>query len=131
LPVKQQGKHLTLREAGSLDIRLLIVEPDEEVLDSHLAFFRRATKFSLESAKEFNDWKHKYVLFVPHVMLLEPAFPEGPEILDQVEVPVVVLSRLSNDQKLRTHPSVSEYYVKPQSLAEIGKSIERLATSSR
>ena len=66
-------------------------------------------------------------MFDPHVLLLEPACPGGIDILDQTEVPVVVLSRLSTDQELRSHASVSEYYVKPQPLAKIGKKIEELA----
>jgi hypothetical protein len=111
-------------------IRLLIVEPDEEVLESHLAFFQRTTDFELESAGDSKDCIEKLIVFVPHVLLLEPALPSGLIILDQAEMPVVVLSRLSNDLQLRSHPSVSEYYVKPKPLAEIGQRILELATST-
>ena len=115
---------------NQLEIKLLIVEPDDEVLDSHLAFFNRATDFEIESAMDADECIEKFIVFVPHVLLLEPAFPSGLTILDQAVVPVIVLSRLSNDLKLRTHPSVFEYYVKPKPLAKIGQRIRELAIST-
>ena len=108
-------------------IRLLIIEPDEEVMESHLSYFHRTTNFVIESAVDADVYFERFQVFLPQVLILEPAMPDAIAILDHVEVPVIVLSRFCGDEALRSHPAVARYFVKPKSLVEIRDVIEELA----
>lgn len=108
-------------------IRLLIIEPDEEVMESHLSYFHRTTDFVIESAVDADVFFERVHVFLPQVLMLEPAMPDAIAILDHVEVPVIVLSRFKGDDALRSHPAITEYFVKPKSLVEIRDTIEELA----
>lgn len=110
-------------------IRLLILEPNEDVLESYVAYFVRTTDFNLDSTTNGRECLSKIENFRPDMLMLEPALPGGLAriILSSVEVPVIVLSRFDSDETLRGHPSVCEYYVKPKRLSELVIRVQQIA----
>ena len=119
-------------------IRVLILEPDEELLDSFKSFFRRVTDFDVRFTACGEKCIEQLRSFSPHVLLMEPALPLGmaQKVLDGISesdgrpfVPVLVLTRFSCDTTA-DHPSVKACLVKPQSLSMILDAIRRLAAEA-
>ena len=116
-------------------VRLLILEPDEELLESFRAYFERATDFELRLTGNAEDCIEQLRSFVPQVLLMEPVLAPGvaQQILDAVSdscdgpfVPVLVLTKHSRHAAV-DHPSVKEFFVKLQSLSIISNTVRRLA----
>ena len=118
-----------------MGIRVLILEPDEQLLESFQTYFAQMTDFEVQVTTRGDDCVEKLRRFRPDVFVMEPALKSGTAqmILDGIDdapdvpyVPVLVLTRFSRIEAAN-HPSVVEYLVKPQSLADITESIRRLA----
>ena len=119
-------------------IRVLILEPDEELLDSFKSYFCRATDFDVRFTARGEDCISQLQRFSPHVLLMEPVLPPGmaQKVLDAIGergdrpfVPVLVLTRYSCSTAA-DHPSVKQCLVKPQSLNMISDAIRRLAAEA-
>ena len=116
-------------------VRLLILEPDEELLESFRGYFERATDFEVRLTGNALDCIEQLRSFVPQVLLMEPVLPPGvaQQIFDAVAescelpvVPILVLTKHSR-HAAANHPSVKEFFVKPHSLSIISDTIRRLA----
>ena len=118
--------------------RVLILEPDEGVLFAITAYLQRTTDFECESATSGEQCIDKLERFRPDVLIMEPSLPceSSGRVLDaiadasdRVYLPVLVLTRLNRDPRQELHTSISEYLVKPQSLAKVVDAIRRLTSS--
>ena len=119
-------------------VRLLILEPDDELLESFRGYFQRATDFEVRLTGNAEDCIKQLRSFVPQVLLMEPVLAPGvaQQILDAVSdscdgpfVPVLVLTKHSR-HAAADHPSVKEFFVKPQSLSMISDAIRRLVAEA-
>ena len=112
-----------------MSIRLMICEPDEQLRERYISYFKRATDFEWESASDVNQCLLKKRRFGPNVIILEPEFPSEAtfNFLDKAGAPVLVLSRFRDQEAIELHPAVFEYFVKPKSLSDIVIAIERIA----
>ena len=141
VPAATWARHsLKLAEVSAsipVTVRLLILEPDEELLESFRGYFERATDFEVRLTANAKDCIEQLRSFVPQVLLMEPVLPPGvaQQILDAVSescdvpyVPVLVLTKHSR-HVAADHPSVKEFFVKPQSLSIISDTIRRLAAA--
>jgi DNA-binding response OmpR family regulator len=137
-----QSRSLTHLLPGMLPMatRVLIVEPDEDVLFAITEYFRRTTDFDCESTTSGQQCIDKLEAFGPDVLIMEPSLPceSSGRVLDaiasasdRVYLPVLVLTRLNRDPNQELHTSISEYLVKPQSLAKVVEAIRRLTSSIR
>lgn len=111
-----------------MGIRVLIVDPDESLLDSYRDYLT-AHGFEVETESAGAHALSKLQAWKPDALVLEPDIPDGwgEEILDQLRehpeqrrLPVLILSR--RDRKVIAFP-VLEYYVKPMSMGELAHSI--------
>lgn len=118
--------------------RVLVLEPDTELLESFRTYFERATDFDVRLTACGEVCISELRDFSPHVLVMEPALPPGmaQQVLDAVgasrERPVVsvlVLTRYTRDVAM-DHPCVTSCLIKPQSLRCISNSIRQLATES-
>lgn len=111
-------------------IRLLFVEPDEDVGLGYMCYFSRTTEFELQLCGDSNECFTLLKSFSPQVMVLEPELPcrSATQILDRVDVPVVVLTRMLDLSKWQDHPAIDECHQKPKRLAELVESVRRLAS---
>jgi DNA-binding response OmpR family regulator len=118
--------------------RVLILEPDEDVLLAITAYLQRTTDFDCESVTSGQQCIEMLEQFRPDVLIMEPSLPceSSGKILDVIAsaadrtyLPVLVLTRLSRDPTQELHSSISEYLVKPQSLAKVVDAIRRLTSS--
>ena len=121
-----------------MTVRLLILEPDKELLESFRVYFERATDFEIRLSGNAEDCIEQLRSFSPQVLLMEPVLAPGvaQQMLDAVSnsydqpfVPVLVLTRHSS-HAAADHPSVKEFFVKPQSLSMISDTIRRLAADA-
>ena len=119
-------------------IRVLILEPEEALLDSFKCYFDKQIEFDTRYTGQGQECIDLLASFVPHVLLLEPALPAGmaQRILDAVSdsdcqpcVPILVLTKFGRHSSA-SHPSVKEFFVKPQLLSSIAATIRRLAAES-
>ena len=110
-----------------MKIHVLVVEPDESLLEAHHAYLS-AQGFQLAEACTGPDAMSKLDTRQPDVLLLETDLPDswGERILDYVRrqpeesrVPVIVLSR--RDPVPLSYP-VQQYFVKPTSMSELARS---------
>jgi DNA-binding NarL/FixJ family response regulator len=117
-----------------MTIRVLVLEPDEPLLESFRTYFERVPDFRVHYTSSGEECISLLHSFCPHVLLMEPALPGGvaDRILDAIGddgrrmfVPVLVLTRFSSREPV--HPMVKEFLVKPQSLGRITDAIRRLA----
>jgi DNA-binding response OmpR family regulator len=111
-----------------MSIRVLIVDPDESLLDSYRDYLT-AHGFEMESASTGSEGLSKLRTWKPDALVLEPDMPDdwGEKILDQLRqhpeqhcVPVLILTR--RDREVIVYP-VREYHVKPLSMGELAHSI--------
>ena len=119
--------------------RVLILEPDEDVLFVITEYLRRTTDFDCESATSGQQCIDMLDRFRPDVLVMEPSLPcdSSGQILDAIAsapgrpyLPVLVLTRLNRDPTRELHSSISEYLVKPQSLDKIVDAIRRLTSAN-
>ena len=121
-----------------MSTRVLILEPDQVLLESFTAHFSHFTEFDVRYTVDVDECISLIRSFRPDVLLLEPALPTGAAetILECVAgstegpvVPVLVLTNRPNwiDD---THSSIHELHVKPQSLRLIADRIRTLAQKS-
>ncbi len=116
--------------------RVLIVEPDEPLLNSYRECLSRRG-FKVTTATNGPDALRSLSEFAPHVLLLEPDLPNGwgDRLLSLMReeprvpcVPVVVLTR--RDHKAFEYP-VLEYHVKPFSMTRLANAIRNAAVLIR
>lgn len=121
-----------------MTMRVLILEPDEELLSEMLAYIRRTTDFDCEAASTGEQCIDRLDEFRPDVLVLEPSLPDesSDRVLDAVArsshcavLPVLVLTRMSHDALTKDHELISEYLIKPQALNDIVETIRRLAVN--
>ena len=113
-----------------MSIRVLLVDPESDLLDNYRRFLTREG-FDVQTAADGLDCLAKLRGWTPDVLVLEPDMPNGTgkEILDEVSnhsTEVIILSRL--DRGSMTYP-VREYHVKPFSMAELANSIRATASA--
>lgn len=116
-------------------IRVVILEPDQELLESFRAYFSRFTEFDVRYSVNGDECISLIDSFRPHVLLLEPALPSGvaEAILEKVgsstDGPVLPVLVLTNRPSWvdSNHPSIQELHVKPKSLRVIADRIRMLA----
>lgn len=115
-----------------MTIRLLILEPDRDLLELFETFFSRLDDFEVRYSSTGEECEALIKAFRPDVLLLEPAMPRGvaESILEMVGgstdssvVPVLVLTNRPN---WIDHPSINELVIKPESLRNIAKRIRRI-----
>ncbi|MCP4784813.1 MAG: response regulator transcription factor [Fuerstiella sp.] len=118
-------------------IRVLILEPDEDVLSEIEAYFRRMTDFDCVGVTSGRRCIDSLESFRPDILVMEPSLPceSAGRILDAVGdapgracLPVLVLTRRSCDPNQKSHKAVAEYLIKPQSLADVVDTIRQLAS---
>ena len=118
--------------------RVLILEPDEDLLAEIVAYIRRTTDFDCEGTSTGEQCIKEVSRFQPHILVLEPSLPDessDPVLdavansLDRAVLPVLVLTRMSHAPDETNHESIAEYLIKPQALADVVGTIRRLASS--
>ncbi|MEL7500194.1 MAG: hypothetical protein AAFN77_21530 [Planctomycetota bacterium] len=107
-------------------IRLLMVDPDLQVIESHLRYFNRMDDFEVDGAHDFPTYEELVRQFLPDVLLLEPLMNGGIRILEQTDVPIVVLTRRNDEETIHEHPRVKEYFVKPTSLIVVATCVRQI-----
>jgi DNA-binding response OmpR family regulator len=112
--------------------RVLIVEPDESLLESYRTCLSRRG-FKVATATNGPDGVRSLSNFAPHVLVLEPDLADGwgDKMLTMMRddprvpcVPVVILTRW--DRRASKYP-VREYFVKPCPMTRLVSAIRRAA----
>ncbi|MCP4192529.1 MAG: response regulator transcription factor [Planctomycetaceae bacterium] len=121
-----------------MPLRLLLLEPEQELLESFESCFNGLTDIDVRYASDVEGCIELLESFHPDVLVLEPALPRGAgeAILQAIgqttEGPVAAVLVLTNRRNWidENHPSIHEYYVKPQSLRMIADRVRKLAAES-
>ena len=118
-----------------MPIRVLILEPDQELLESFKAYLSRFAEFDVRYSVDGAECISLIHSFRPDILLLEPALPSGVAeailenvggLTDEPVVPVLVLTNRPSWVD-SNHPSIQELHVKPKSLRVIADRIRMLA----
>ena len=121
-----------------MPVRIVILEPDVDLLESFRDYFETSIKFETRLTTSGEECLELLTKFRPDVLVLEPVLPTGvaDRILEAVKetpgrpyVPILVLTRFSTHASAE-HPAVKGFLVKPQSLKDISDAIQRLAAEN-
>ena len=107
-------------------VRLIIAEPDVDLLEGHLRYFQRLEDFDPRGADNYRHCIELFESFSPNALMLEPAMPNSERVLELASMPVIVLSRFQGSKELHANTAITKYFIKPMSLVLLSDQIREL-----